>query len=150
MADVATLKTGIYSLLSTVSGIGLVHKRHRIIKTPKNFNSIFTSGGIINVWEITNPMITNMPEGIGSGSNIVRRAWTFQIEGWYLFNDTGDSEATFDALVEAIQEKFKGQHQIGGASYQSECIQVPAKEIGSFNGILSHHAVLTIEISKSV
>ncbi len=153
------MRTGINTLLIAVAGIGKVYKRHIVLKKPINFVSTFTSGdpAIINTWEITNASpISEMPEAIGSGANIRRRFWNWQIEGWYQFNYNG-SEAAFDALVEAICTKFRGENLIGGVGYQSENLQVTSKDLVGYNGnieteaegILCHHGILTLEISKA-
>ena len=145
MSAISDIKTGIYNLLFAVVGIGAIYERYRVIEKPVNFDSIFTSDGIINVWMITNPNIINDPEALGG---IIRRHWTFQIEGWYSFNDSGDSEASFDTLVEAIQDKFEGEHNIGGVSYENECLQVESKTVEEFNGVDCHHAILSLAVSK--
>ena len=145
MSAISDIKTGIYNLLFAVAGIGNIYKRYRAIRDPKNFDSVFVSDSIVNAWMITNPVIINTPEGMGG---IVGRQWNFQIEGWYSFDDSGDSEADFDALVEAIQDKFEGEHNIGGVTYQSECLQVESKMVEEFNGVDCHHAILLLAVSK--
>ena len=145
MSAISDIKTGIYNLLFAVEGIGNVYKQYREIRKPKNFDTVFVSDEIINTWMITNPNIINDPEALGG---IIRRHWTFQIEGWYSFNDSGSSETSFDTLVEAIQDKFEGEHNIGGVSYENECLQVESKAVEEFNGVSCHHAILTIIVDK--
>ena len=156
MASIQDMKDGIYTLLAAVSGIGKVYKLHKIIKKPANFSTTFVSSDVINTWEITNRRVPESPAGIGSGANIRERTWDWQIEGWYQFNYS-DSEATFDNLVEAICTKFRGKNNIGGGVCQSDTMQVEIKDIEGFNGgnadqegILCHHAVLTVPISQII
>lgn len=158
MASIQDMKDGISTLLTAVSGIGKVYKMHKIIKKPKDFAGTFTVGNpaILNTWEITNRSIPESPAGIGSGANIRERTWDWQIEGWYEVNYS-DSEVTFDNLVEAICTKFRSQNNIGGALCQSDTMQVEIKDIDGFNGgnadqegILCHHAVLSLPISQRI
>ena len=155
MATIQDMKDGINTLLASVTGIGKVYKMRKIVKKPADFASTFTAGdpAIINTWEITNRSIPEAPAGIGSGANIRERTWDWQIEGWYQFN-YNDSEATFDNLVEAICAKFRGQNNIGGELCQSDIMQVEVKDVEGFGGghpeqegILCHHAVLSVPIS---
>ncbi len=156
MATIQEMKDGIHTLLAGVTGIGKVYKLHKIIKKPADFSAAFVSSGVINTWEITNRSIPEAPAGIGSGENIRERTWDWQIEGWYGFNYT-TSEATFDNLVEAICTEFRGENDIGGEICQSDTMQVEIKDIEGFNGgnpdqegILCHHAILSLPISQII
>jgi len=136
------IRTQIKSVLESVDGIGTVHEYERWSNTWENFLEHFKdSNDRINGWTITRRATPaerrTMP--------IVTRRHEFVIRGIYGLNDADESELTFQDLVEAIQDAFEDQYNLGGYVENSGPLQVNVVEPRMFGKVLCHYAELTYE-----
>ena len=109
----------VQTILSGVSGIGQVHSRIRSITNDRGLQAILVASNIINGWMHTR--IGTAVERLTNYENIERHAWLMR--GWYSFNDVGDSETTFQALIESIRAAFRDNVRLNDAAEFTEPVQ---------------------------
>jgi hypothetical protein len=126
----AGCRTGIANLLATVTGIGIVHQRRRIIRDEQAIRDLLydQAQGRICAWMISpagaNTTVTERNPGHygvgvkGGGNVLTTMQW--QIEGYFGIDDAAGSETTFGDLAWAVADEFNayGLLNITGAHHQ--------------------------------
>lgn len=143
----STIRTGVYNVLSGVPDIGMVHDYERWNVDPGKFIDLFkttiSGQGQIRGWEIGRSGPIN-----DDGSS--PRAHTYKIRGYMSINDAAVTEKTFNALIEAIADAFRGDKTLGGVALGHDFIQVDMIEIRMFGSVLCHYAELSLVVYEHI
>lgn len=141
------IRAHIKSVLEGVSGIGTVHEYERWAADWTRYLALFkTSADKINGWTITRRGTASVRDTMPT----IMRNHTFIIRGIYGLKDTDESELTFQALIEAIQDAFEDEYLLGGYALNSGPMQVNVVENRMFGTILCHFAELTLPVEERV
>ena len=153
----ATERDEIYTQLAATSGIGVVFKSKRFVADWTTFLSRFKTGGVINVCWFDRVSGSERGEGVGStdaGSEIlaVQKNDNYEIELYYGFkdDDTTPSSYAFQALVDAIETKFRFLQNLNSVTERSYPLQRTASGLFMFSDVLCHRAAWTLEIRNRI
>jgi hypothetical protein len=149
MSNFSQIRDEIKTILSSVTGIGVVHTRERYVKERAEFKKLFISGDKINGWTITRSQTTEtrMP---GEAT----RSYQFTIRGYFSFHDddtaASSSEQIFQELVEAICDTFRTNPTLNGKAVTSGPMQVVGLEPRMFAEVLVHYVELSLEVLEQI
>lgn len=139
----STVRSAIYTFLSAVTNIGVVHDYERWATDWDTFIGLFkTTIGTtpqIRGWEIRQTRVTETDE-----SPLAR---AYKIKGYLGVSDATATEKTFVALIEAIAAKFRADQMLGtkGAPVLGhDFIQVELIEERMFGSVLCHYCELAL------
>ena len=141
------------TILSGVSGIGVVHDYDRLAVDVATLKKFFQdSEGRINGWTIAREAtperwLTNID---------YERVFEMTIRGYYGLQDAAASEIVFQDLIEAICDKFRGNDTLNGTC-ETICpefgnmvgksgLQVAVVEPRMFGSILCHYVELRLGV----
>lgn len=140
----STIRDQIKTILSGVTGIGVVHNRRRWTRELTALKTLFGKNDKINGWTIHR---FATPEGRDTIGETVRQ-YQFLIEGYYSFNDDGSeaaaSQILLDTLIEGICDAFRPRPTLNDTAFTFEPVQVETVEERMFAGILCHYVRLRI------
>ena len=143
-------------MLETVTDIGEVHD---FVRSTYFWDEFFTAhknsqnGGQILTWEITRTATAQELWGVGGVVDNYKRTHSFTLIGRMSLQDSSATEKTFQALVDAVQDKFVGDFDLNGTILPVDPpneIQIKSVGHASFAGILVHQAILTFEATERV
>lgn len=142
----------VQTLLAGVSGIGQVHNRLRRIVNDQDLKAVLVSGGIINGWMHTR--IGTQSTVLTNAENLERHQW--MLRGWYSFDDAGNSEQTFQTLIEAIRAALRPELTLNDTAELVEPAQLldnPEPHVlipPGDGGVLCHMAELRFVIQERI
>jgi len=137
----AAINTQIGTILSGVSGIGVVHNYQRWASTWEKFLDLFkTNSDKINGWMITRAATPATVESTTHESRIHQ----YKIRGVYGLKDEDETESTFQALIEAICDAFRAKRTLNGTAEDSGPLSVTVVENRMFGGVLCHYCELDL------
>jgi hypothetical protein len=143
----SAIRTAIYNVLSGVNSIGKVYDYERWAKDWGTFIDLFkaTINGKEHIrgWEISR-------SGPVNDDGSTPRAHTYKIRGYMSINDADATEKTFNALIEAIADAFRGDKTLGGVALGHDFIQVDLIEPRMFGSVLCHYAELSIIVYEHI
>jgi len=139
----AAINTEIATILSLVSGVGVVHPRERWTNDKTKLVKLYSVSGKINGWQVTRKTTqeTRLP---GEST----RTYAFLIRGYYSFEDkdiaSAASETIIQELAEAICTAFRSNPTLNGSCETSGPMQVSVVEPVLFSGYLCHKIELNL------
>lgn len=139
----ADILAEIKTIVSGVSGIGVVHDYERSSRGVGEWLDIMTSGGKINGWTISREATES--EWEHHTTNRLRHV--FKIKGYYAVDDANTSEKTFQALVDLVRKAFNRQETLSGDALISGPAQIDfvgIREIAPDSSYFVHVAELTL------
>ena len=145
----ATILTNIKTQIEAVSSIGNVLDRPRDAVNPEDFDTLFidTTSGTVRCWIIDIGTSDALEDVAG---NLFVTTRTVTVEGFLAFNQTDNSQATFQALVDAVQSKINGNSSIFGScplfADTGTSIQV---DFASLGNVLCHHASIQFLVEST-
>lgn len=158
--NLAAVKTRIKTVLEGVSGVGPVHTRVVNVKE-ENAELTMLGGdkGRIHFWYITRAGARLFDEDVNQ--KLQDQSTTLAIHGFYAVKDADDSEAAFDALVDAVLAALNTDRKpagAGGTLLGSTVKSAEAPQLATLNHIelaspsrpLCHHCEITIAVKEDV
>ncbi len=145
MADLATIRAAIKTLLANVPDVGVVHDYERFAKSKKDFQTMYKSGNQILGWFF----YRERTEELDGDTGEVRVLHYWRFYGFNGLSDSTETAKTFQALVEIIRDAFRADPTLGGViddnknmaqRFGSVGLQLDAIENVMFFGILCHRA----------
>ena len=157
----ATQRDEIYTQIAAVSGIGKVFKSKRLVNDWATFlNRFKTATSVINVCWFSRVSGSELHDGQGNigstdaGSEIliVDKRDFYDIELFYGFkdDDTAPSDYTYQALVDAIETKFRFLQNLNSTADRSMPLQRTASGLWSFGDVLCHRAQWLLEVRTRI
>lgn len=140
----------IYTLLTSVAGIGKVFKSQRYPKDWEAFFNLYrdndTNLCVVVFMTLINPITENITEEDAAVDanrqiQIVQRSETWKISLIYAFkdDDTNPSEYAFQELCENIEEKFRFLQDLDGSAFQSWPLQTVLRDVGTWTASVMVH-----------
>jgi len=117
----ATVKAQIKTILEGVSGIGTVHDYIRHSRSIAKFLKLMRSNDTVNGCMIRRQKTSTSRN---NDSATLKRIHHFWISFIYEINDANASENTFQALLDAVYDEFKGNYQINNTCVNSDPLQI--------------------------
>ncbi|MFQ5915383.1 MAG: hypothetical protein ACE5JS_19615 [Nitrospinota bacterium] len=137
----SAIRSQLKAVVETVPGIGVVHDYQRWEIEADNFQTLFVSGGRINVWMITRD--ASREEEFAQQQNYRRHQ--ARIIGLYALDDSDATEKTFSDLLESICDTLRQKGDLNGAAESSGPPQVKRDDHARFAGTLCHYGEITLE-----
>jgi len=141
------IRTQIKAILEGVPGIGQVHDYGRWTADWSRFLATFKSDGRINGWLITRRASSEQLFG-ENVPPVHHRTHEFVIEGYYSLRDDVASERSFQDLIEAICQAFRGNLTLNGTALVSEPPQVESVDSNMFGSTLVHTTRIVIRATE--
>ena len=145
MSSSAQIRTAILTVLQGVSGIGLVYERQRYSKSSKTLMEFYVQGGVLQGGFISRKGFKKVsPEG-----HTFTVLTTWEIDLFRAFQESGDSELAFDAVIDSIDEAFIADQTLGGVvaatvTEEQAGIRLLTSQPAMFAGVLVHYAKLSL------
>lgn len=143
----SAINTAIAAVLNGVAGLGQVHAYRRLCTDDASFKAAYTTGGIINAWEISRTATLEDRQNQRASDpvqSILRYTWT--LYGYYGIRDAMATEQTFQQLIEDIAEAFRGDVTLGGVVEWTDGIQVVTVDRREFYNVAVHYAELQLPV----
>lgn len=138
------IREQIKTILSGVSGIGVVHDYERWAADWTSYLELFSVedeiGTRINGWEITRKKTPSKTASTTHDS----RSHTFLIRGIYGLKDSDATEITFQQLIEDVCAAFRSNYQLNSTADNTESVQVDLVENRVFGNVLCHYCELSL------
>lgn len=145
--SLAGIRTEIRNILISVDGIEKVYEYERWTNRGEKFMDLyFDSNNKLNGWEITRSVTEELKESLGSW----RRIYTFIIRGYYGLQDEAESELAFNALIEAIADKFRANPNLNTTCIYHDWLQVDLVEPRMFSNFLVHYCELSLRVYETL
>lgn len=143
MPTLTALKTKIKEKLEGVTGIGNVYDYERYANKTSEFKTLYVNSGKINGWHFRRTKRKDTQPYIGRREIV--QEWT--IRGFISLDDAGETEKTFDALIDNIIDAFFADDTLGGIIdtmivNNNIGIQLLNSQPVMFAGVLCHSAEL--------
>lgn len=142
----AAIRAQIKTTLEAVSGIGVVHNRRRYSKSAARWLKLMTKEGAVNGWTTHRK---NTPT-IQANNAQVERQYYYEIFGIYELDDVNDSQAEFDAIIEAIFAAFKADRSLSGTALDSDLLDVVDVDEEEYERQLYHVCELGLVVKERV
>lgn len=141
----------IRTILSAVSGIGVIHEYQRWVKDERKLKEIGQDGnGKINLWMIIRKSTVEKAKTYGQND----RTFVFTIKGIYAVEDDKGTELIFQDLIENICAAFRSNYRLNSTVQSTYTDVGPLSKLGgvqvdlvdyrSFCGVLCHYCELGI------
>lgn len=145
------IRDQIVAKLTTVAGIGLVHRFQRYATKQSDFKALYESGGKVLGWFVRRVSVTER-EDVSSYNREVTR---WRIEGVMSLDDAAETEIAFDNLIDAARDAFRADETLGGVVETTVVdgqagLQLEDSGPAMFAGVLCHHARLSLATVGSV
>lgn len=140
------VRAQVKSILSGVTGMGIVHDYERWSRSLAEFESLMTKSGVINGWMIHRQ--SSSAEYNTNASHLVTH--TYKISGIYALDDANASEITFQALLELVYAAFKADVTLAGTALRHKQIQIDNVDTNEYGNRLFHTAELTLVVEEQV
>lgn len=144
--SLALIRAAVVTILEGVTGIGAVHNYERLSSDLARLKSLHVVSNRINSWTVTRTATTSEYRT----NTQYERQHQLVIRGYMSLDDAAESELTFQALVEAIEEAFRGDDTLDGTAEVCGPLQVERVEPVMFAGVLCHFAELRLMAQELV
>jgi len=144
----AVCRQNVFEIVSAVPNVGVVHDYERWAADWNKFIELFRdpATSTIRGWEICR---TAMPSE--TISNIEEsRTHGFVVKGYMGVNDSAATEKTFNGLIDAICNAFKGNHTLFGTCTDAGPMSAEVIDTRMFGAVLCHYAELKIPVNEIV
>src|SRR5690348_2251399 len=94
------LKARIVAQLEAVAGIGHVYDHLVYVRTEEDQNAKLISNGVLNAWLVTRE--GQQMVDIADDDAVTEMRPKILVQGFYALDEANNSEAAFDALVDAV------------------------------------------------
>jgi len=140
------IRQKIFETLSAVPAVGKTYDYERWAVDWGKFINLFkdTASGTIRGWEICRSNMHSVKIDVIEES----RDHGYTIKGYLAVNDALASEKTFNGLIEAICNAFKGNHTLGGTCCDSGPVSAETIDTRSFGSVLCHYAELKLPVNE--
>lgn len=145
MATRAQIGEAIVAVLQGVAGIGLVYDRQRYSKSSKILVEFYVQSGVLNGGFVSRPSFKKAsPEG-----HTVIKYNSWEIDLFRAFQESGESELAFDAMIDAIDDAFDDNQTLDGVvdgifGEEQVGIRLVKSQPAMFAGVLCHYAKLSL------
>ena len=146
---VATIRAAHKAKLLTVANIGVVNDYERYSKDQSalqaQYVAMIAGAKQLRGWNIRRVKTQEKSPDV-AGPSVVTHTWDFR--GYMALDDSAASEKTFDDLIEAIRDAYRGDENLGGAVSTTVMedgtagVQVIESVPVLFAGVLCHSARL--------
>lgn len=148
----ADVKNRIKTQLEAVAGIGKVYTRLLYAREEKDIAAKLVQSGRLNVWLITRELANLRDENLNQSLSEQRDQ--IVVHGFYALDDddTNPSEASFDALVDAILDKLNTDRRppskFGGMVQSSDppFLRLSDQRMYGPTQALCHHAEIVLPV----
>jgi hypothetical protein len=144
--SLATIITNTAGILGAVTGVGSkVHAYERWAADEAAFKTLFVESGKVCGWTLTREATTSK-DYVGSSLD----EHTLVIRGYYSLDDSANTEATFQNLLETIRAAFHTNRRLGYgtpavyAAHSSDRMVARTVDHRMFAGILVHYCELVL------
>jgi hypothetical protein len=141
------IRDAIKTVINTVPNVGLVHTYERYAADLATLKTLYVANGQLLGWYIR--LLKTQRASPGRGRTAILHTW--RIRGFMAFDDAAQSELTFDALVESLQEAFTAHETldgvVGATSFPEQNVDGLQRDDSGpvmFAGVLCHSALLTL------
>lgn len=152
------IRDKLYTVISGVPNIGIVHKQKRYKKNNAELKDSFVStvsgSDMLLGWEITR---AGMTPGTGAFGRMRHRAEIFEVDGWMALVDADNTEQVFQVKVSAVVDALDAINwddpDMGSINvFASGPCAITVVEEAMFAGVLCHHATLRlpVQVDKAV
>lgn len=143
--SLTTIREQIKTILSGVSGIGVVHDYERWAADWTKFLDLFRvedddGKKTINGWMFNR---RKTPAKTASTTHDLR-THNFQIQGIYGLKDSDASEIVFQQIIEDACAAFRSKYKLNDTADNTEPVQVELVENRMFGIVLCHYCELTL------
>jgi hypothetical protein len=146
----ARIKAAIKTLMvNGVAGLtsSMVHTRRRypVGTNEAGVEDVFAADDTkLHAWEIEEEGFSSRWGALNHAAH--RDTETFAIRGWYGFDDDGNSEGTFAAVLEDVIEALNADHTLGGTVRSHATPQLRAYDVRTKVGRTCHYAELSLAV----
>lgn len=139
---IAQIRAAIVAVLQALPDAGIVHDRLRYATDPKGLQALYGSQGKIRGWTVRRRATAET--STARGRSHVNHTWEIVLLVGF---DGQDSEAVFDALIEAARDAFRDDDSLGDLVATTGTGEGPQSPIGlqlddaqpaMFGGVLVH------------
>lgn len=144
------LKARIVTELNMVQGIGQVYDHLLYIRTEADEKAKLVKNGVLNVWLVTREG-QQLVDAVDDES-VTERHPKMLVQGFYALDEEAASEATFDALVDAVVAQLNADRRQTSNFGQTvrECdppqLRLSDQRIYGVSEVLCHHCEIEIDI----
>ncbi len=139
--SLALIRAQVKVILLTATGVGTnVYEYERWSNNWKDYLDLFKTGSLIKGWTISR---VGTPEIAQTPSTNLRNH-NFMIRGYYSLDDSEESELDFQAIIEAVAEKFRINPYLNDTAFESEPLQVELVGMVMFGDVLCHFCQLRL------
>lgn len=153
-AWVDSIRTGIETVLNTVTGIGRVHDYYRLLNEQTKIVSEYViatdAGDKLHVWQISLSDDAPYTELRRPASRHALGTWKFSIHGHYGVDDENASEKAWAVLVELVLDAFRADKRLGNTVIDSGPPQWVAAEYRQISSHLCHYARIDLPVLVQV
>ena len=147
MATWAQLRAAIKTELDTVANVGKTHGYERYASDWANFLGHFKDGtGIVRGWTIHRETMAVEINALDQPNMRLDQTVAVVLRGYMGLNDSGDTQATFDALLDTVMAAFNGQPSLHADVRLIGPCQLQRNEWRNFGGVLCHYCEIAIPI----
>ncbi len=146
----STIRTQIYTVLRSVTDIGVVYDYDRWAADWVTFINLFktTIDGVdqIRGWEISRKAVIEGLLKFDVGSKKKKKKHSFVIRGYLGLKDADGTEKIFNSLIEAVASAFRSNETLNSTAWFHDGLQAEIIEARMFGGVLCHYceAILTV------
>ena len=141
----AAVKAAIKTEMIKATGVEKVELRLRVKREKADLFALFTrADGKVTGWMLTR---RRTAETVGDVSYDVRLHRIYMI-GFYVFNDTDDTETAFDLIIDNICTELRGDDLLGGVCELAGPVQVERVEMRRISGVLCNYAELYVDVEE--
>ena len=149
------IKDRLKAKLEAVTDIGAVHTRMINVKTAEEQSVKLVSGGRMHFWTISRGAARLADEN--TNQSFQEQMDTIAIHVFYAVKDADDSEAAFDAIVDAVLSAVNTDRRptiVTGGTYLNATVKRASPpqlrsmghaEVGP-SAVLCHHAIIEIDV----
>jgi hypothetical protein len=148
----ALITAQIKIIMESVTGIGVVHDYFRYVRSWADWLALMTHtvssppSSKINGWMFQRQKTTSSKLASGYIENV----HTYNFLGLYEIDDAGASGKAFEAILDAIQDKFKDYPNLNGTVWVHDLIQIDEVGIDDYENVSYHYAGLSLTVHERV
>ena len=147
----SAIRDALVTLVDGVTGTGLVHGRERrpAEMGADEWRAIFqpTDTGPLHGWIVYR---TGVREEVVTHDEQSNQLHTFVVEGWYSFDDTNNSDATWEPFVDAVSGALRFPEDLSGAAFNVARVETIASDRATLSDTLCHHVAFAVDVYERV
>ena len=143
---VATIKTRLEAAAGIAGGAGVVWDHRPLVTQPDDYETKFKGTSVINAWLIEREGGRDLQTG--DGYRFIE-SHDVLISGYYAVDEAGGSIATFEAIIDDIKEKIRGDLTIW--TIQPESGPIDVRFVGdhdSLGDVLCHACEMRFTVDE--